>query len=85
MKAILRLAETHFYTNSSFCMVETDFLSCRHRFLLFTIFFYKRKPSLKLVETNLFGKNFVPVGRDFLLFRASFLLVETVTKSNWNK
>ena len=47
-------------------MVETDFLSCGDRFLLFNLvfFFYKREPSLKLMETNLFGKDFVPVKRD---------------------
>ena len=37
---------------------------CGDRFLLFNLFFYKRKPLLKLVETNLFGKGFVPVERD---------------------
>ena len=65
-----------------FYMVETNFMSCRNRFLLFNIFFCKWKPSLKLVETNLFGKDFVPVERDFpldgtcfLLFCASFLQV----------
>ena len=39
------------------CLVETGF-----SYLIF--FFYKRKPSLKLVETNLFGKDFVSVERD---------------------
>ena len=71
-------------------MVETDFRSCRNRFLLFNLFFfYKWKPSLKLVETNLFGKDFVPVERDFtptgncfILFRASFLQVETVNETS---
>ena len=56
---------------------------------LIYIFFYKWKPSLKLGETNLLGKDFVPVERDFspngkclLLFRASFLQVETVIETN---
>ena len=70
-------------------MVETDFLSCGNRFLLFNIFFYKWKPLLKLVGTNLFGKDFVQVESDFLLsgncyllFRPSFLQVETVTETS---
>ena len=47
------------------------------------------KPSLKLVETNLFGKDFVlvemhflPSGNCFRLLRASFLQVETVTETS---
>ena len=67
-----------------FGLVETVFC------LIF--FFYKWKPSLKLVETSSFWKDFVPVERDFppsgncfLLFRASFLQVETVTETSWNK
>ena len=54
---------------------------------MFCLIFYKRKPSLKLVETNLFEKDFAPVERDFppsgnyfLLFHASFLQVETITE-----
>ena len=48
-------------------------------------FFFQ--PSMKLVETNLFGKDFVPVEREpsrncFLLFRALFLQMETFTKTN---
>ena len=70
--------------------MEIDFLSCGNRFLLFNLFcFYKWKPSLKLVETNLFGKDIVPVEKDFppsgncfLLFRTSFLQVETVTETS---
>ena len=45
------------------------------------------KLSLKLVETNIFGKDdvlverdFPPCGNCFLLFSASFLKVETVTE-----
>ena len=64
-----------------FGLVETVFC------LIF--FFYKWKPSLKLVETSSFWKDFVPVERDFppsgncfLLFRASFLQVETVTETS---
>ena len=44
---------------------------------------------MKLVEINLFAKDFVLVERDFpqsrncfLLYRASFLQVETVTKTS---
>ena len=81
-----------FWANFSFRTVETYFLSCGKRFLLFNLFFYKWKPSLKLVETNLCGKDFVlvemdfpPSGNCFLLFRTSFLQVETVTETSWNK
>ena len=70
-------------------MVETDFLSRGNRFQLFNFFFYKWKPSLKFVDTNLFGKDFVPMERDFppsgnclLLFHASFLKVKTVTETS---
>ena len=52
-------------------------------------FFYKWKPSLTLVETTFFGKDFVPVEREFpsggnyfLLFRASCLQEEIVTESS---
>ena len=68
--------------NFSFRMVELDFLSCGNRFL------FIKKPSQKFVETNLLGRDFVPVERDFkpsgncfLLFRASFLQAETVTET----
>ena len=42
---------------------------------------------MKLVETNLFGKDFVPVEREpsgncFLLFRALFVQMETFTKTS---
>ena len=85
VKGIFCLVEA----NVSFRTMEMKFLSCGNGFLLFNLFFYKWKPSLKLVETNLFGKDFVPVESDFprsencfLLFRASFLQVETVTETN---
>ena len=95
MKGIFCLVEA----NVSFRMMEMEFLSCGNGFLLFNLFFYKWKPSLKLVETNLFGKDFVPVEMDFvpverdfrhsgnyfLLFRASFVQVETVTETSLNK
>ena len=61
-------------------------MSCGNRFLLFNFFFDKWKPSLKLPETHFSGKDFVPIekgfppsGNCFLLFRASFLQVKTVT------
>ena len=74
-------------------MVETNFLSCGNRFLLFSLsFFYKWKPSLQLVKISLFRKDFVPIKSDFppiqnrfLLFHASFLQVETVTETSSNK
>ena len=44
-------------------MVEEDFLSCGKCFLLLKHFFYKRKPSLKLVETHLLAKYFISAGR----------------------
>ena len=69
-----------------------DFLFVETVFSYLIFFFYKWKPSLKLVETNFFGKDFVPVERDFplsencfLLFCASFLQVETVTETSSNK
>ena len=34
---------------------------------VWSFFFYKSKPSLKLVETKFFGEDFVPVERDFQL------------------
>ena len=68
-------------------MVETDFVSCVNGFLLFNLFFYRWKPSLKLEETHLFGKDYILVERDlpycgncFHLFSASFLQVETATE-----
>ena len=73
-------------------MVEMDFLSCGNRFLLSNLFFLQVKTSLKLVEKNFFGKDFVAVERDFppsgncfLLFCASFLQVETLTETSSNK
>ena len=62
--------------------METDFI-------LSNFFFYKGKPSLKLVKTNLFWKDFVAAERDFPpsgncfpLFRASLLQVETITETS---
>ena len=68
-------------------MVEADFLSCGNRFLLFNIFILQVETF-----TNLFGKDFVAVERDFqpirncsLLVGASFLKVKAVTETSWNK
>ena len=72
-------------------MAQAHFLSCGNRFLLFNIFFYKWKPPLKLVETHFFGgmtlfplaeKDFLSSENSFLLFRASFLQVKTVTETS---
>ena len=41
------------------------FPSCGNRFLLFNLFFLQVEPSLKLVEANLFEKDFVSVERIF--------------------
>ena len=80
VKGIFCPAETYFSADFSFRIVDMYFKSCGNRFLLFNLFFfYKWKPSLKLVETNLFGKDYVPIEKDFapsgncfLLYRASF-------------
>ena len=65
-------------------MVETHFLSCENRFLLFNLFFNKWKPLLKLVETHYFAvKTLFPLVER--LFRASFLQVKTVTETSRNK
>ena len=68
-------------------MVEADFLSCGNRFLLFNIFILQVETF-----TNLFGKDFAAVERDFqpirnysLLVGASFLKVKAVTETSWNK
>ena len=59
--------------------------------LISSFFFYKRKSSLKLVETILFWrlcsgrKVFSFQWKLFFLFRASFLRAETVTEASWNK
>ena len=45
------------YGGDGFSVLWKPFFS----YLLF--FFFKWKPSLKLVETNIFGKDFVPVER----------------------
>ena len=65
-------------------MVETDFFS-----LVETVFFYLFFFSLQVETCTEIGKDFVPVERDFppsgnyfLLFRASFLQVKTVTKTS---
>ena len=75
-------------------MVEKHFLSCGNRFLI-NIFFKKFKPSLKLAETHyiFWGKTLLPLAERgflyiencFLLFRASFLQVKTITETSWNK
>ena len=47
---------------------------------------------MKLVEANFFGRDFVlaerdfpPKGNCFLLLRASFLQLETVIETSWDK
>ena len=70
-------------------MVETDFVSCGNRILLFDIFFFKWKPLLKILPIFV-GKTLFPlVERDFLfsgkcllLFRATFLQVETISETS---
>ena len=61
VKNIFRFVETYFWTNFSFRMVETDFLSCGNRFLSFC-FFYKWNPSLKLMA-HFLRKDFIPANR----------------------
>ena len=55
-EAILRLVETYFQANPPIRIVEKHFLFCGNRFLLFNLFFYKWKLSLKLMETLFWGK-----------------------------
>ena len=43
LKGIFCLAKTYFSTNFSFRLVETDFLPCGNRFLLFNHFFLQGK------------------------------------------
>ena len=76
MKAIFCLVKTYFQTNFPLRMVEKDFLSCGNRFLLFNLFFYKKKRSLKLVEIHFLGEKtlFLLVERDFLSSGNCFLL-----------
>ena len=75
-------------------MVETHFLSCENRFLLFILFFHQWKQLLKLVQIHFFGGKtlFPSAERDFLssencllIFCASFLQVKTVRETSWNK
>ena len=54
MKAIFSLVQTYFETNLPTRMVETHFLSLGNHFLLFNLFFYKWKLSLKLAKTFFF-------------------------------
>ena len=65
------------------CLVKTVYS--------YLIFFSKsgRKPLMKLVEANFFGRDFVlaerdfpPKGNCFLLLRASFLQLETVIETS---
>ena len=71
--------------------VETHFLSCGNRFLLFNLFFNKGQLSLKLEETHYFWgeilfplteRDFLSGENCFLLFRASFLQVKSVTETS---
>ena len=59
--------------------------------LIYNLFIYKWNPSLKLVETHFFGgktlfqlseRDFLSIENSFLLFRASFLQVKTVTETS---
>ena len=74
-------------------MVETHFLPCEKPFS-FNIFFQQVEIVTEISGNPLFlGKDLFPlVKRDFLssencflLFRASFLDVKTVTEVSWNK
>ena len=53
-------------------MAETDFVSSGNRFLFFDLFFYKRKPSLKLMAHFWGGKTL------YLLVEKGFFPTETV-------
>ena len=68
MKGILCLAEKYF----SLRMVERDFLSCGNRFLLFEFFFLQVETFTEISGKKLFGKDFVPVERDFPLSGTCF-------------
>ena len=74
-------------------MVETHFLPCEKPFS-FNIFFQQVETVTEISGNLLFlGKDLFPLAkRDFLssencflLFRASFLDVKTVTEVSWNK
>ena len=78
------LVEVNFFHFSDIPARKRYFLSIGNAKTVFSYF-----PSLILVETNLFGKDFVPVGRHFppsvncfLLFRASLWEVETATATS---
>ena len=83
------LSSGNVFLNKFFISYGGDGFSGENLFFLFNLFFYNWKSSLKLMETNFFGKNFVPAERDFpssgncfLFFRASFLQVATVTETS---
>ena len=83
------LSSGNVFLNKFFIPYGGDGFSGENLFYLFDFFFYNWKSSLRLMETNFFGKNFVSVERDFppsgncfLFFRASFLQVETVTETS---
>ena len=84
-KRILKRIFYSVWWRRTFCLVETIFS-------YFNFFLFKWKVSLKLMEINLFGKDFVPVESDFpssgncfVLFHVSFPQVELVNETSWNK
>ena len=83
------LAKTCFRTNFSFRRVETDFMSCGDRFLLFNLFFLQEETFIEISGNKFIWerlcsgrKGCAPSGDCFLLFCACFPLVETVTETS---
>ena len=74
VKALLRLLEKLFWTNSSFWLLEKDFFSCGNRLL----YYFTRE----LFSTS-GSHHFICLGEISLLFRDSLLLVETGKSKFW--
>ena len=72
------LSSGNVFLNKFFIPYGGDGFSGENLFFLFNLFFYNWKSSLKLMETNFFGKIFHPVETVFF----SFLQVETVTETS---
>ena len=72
-KQFFRIVETYFSTNTSFRVVETDFLACANHFLYFFRDSCRGKHFFCLVETYL-GTN-----PSFRLFEKDLSLMENVT------
>ena len=62
--------------------MDTGFLFCGKRFLLFNLFFLEVETVTKISGNPFFRKEFSTQWKLFLLFCASFLQVETVTETS---